>query len=123
MQEERGRGLSVANHPEFGSLRMNPRGYLRVNSGEFRNWYVHRAEFKRIAGRDIKPGFVVHHMGPKDCWCGCNLLECPPEFNPPPVPERCPNTGRFLKKPTAQERIAYAKAEAEYVAYLESHGG
>lgn len=94
------------HHPLFGSLRINkPKMYLRVNSGEFRDCYMHRAVFTKIAGRPPKPGHHIHHMNGKYCACPHQLVELPPELHVAVVP-RCPITGRFLNETERQwERL------------------
>lgn len=89
------RNQTSGNH-RLGHWVMNARkNYPRITSGRLRGRYLHRAVFEDIAGRPVKPGFHIHHMNFTRCSCPHNLLECPPEFNPPNE-IRCPYTGRYL---------------------------
>lgn len=94
------------NH-ELGKWCLNgpPSHYPRFYSGPCRNQYVHRAIFEHVAGRPVKPGFEIHHMNGKLCFCPHQLLECPPAFNPQGNRAlRDPYTGQFLSPNEYQRR-------------------
>lgn len=89
----------------YGNWHTNHKGYARFHSGSFRLQYVHRVVFQQTAGRSIRAGFQIHHMGDRLCFCSHNLLECPPEFNPR-TSIRDPYTGQFLSAEAYQRRYA-----------------
>lgn len=66
----------------LGRAVLNHKGYPRLWSGPHRGKYLHRAVFETVAGRPVKPGFHIHHQGPRLCWCPHNLIEMPACFNP-----------------------------------------
>lgn len=82
---------------EFGSCRINEKGYLRINSGPQKDKYLHRAVFEKVAGRPVKQGLHIHHMNGKLCWCPHELLELPMELHPSPV-YKDPYTGEFMTR-------------------------
>ena len=84
------------NHPIFGSCRINEKGYPRINGGEKRDMYLHRAAFERVAGRAVRPGFHVHHMAGKLCSCPEQLVEIQACLHPRAGGLRCPLTGVYL---------------------------
>ena len=71
--------------------------YPRIRTGPLRGQYLHRAVWERIAGRAVRPGFVIHHMDGVLCWCPHRLVEMPPEFNAKHQP-RDPYTGEFIPR-------------------------
>jgi hypothetical protein len=81
-------------HP-LGNWSTNPKGYPKFHSGPYRKQFVHRVVFALVAGRPVREGFHVHHMGDKLDYRPHMLLECPPEFNMA-RDRRHPYTGRFL---------------------------
>jgi hypothetical protein len=85
-------------HPVLGSVsvRLNHKGYPRINSGPLRNEFLHRAVFEKIAGRPVREGFHVHHMNGKLCTCCWQLLEIQACLHRAAEPLRCPFTGRFM---------------------------
>ena len=83
-------------HPSFGSARINAKGYPRLNGGPRRNQYLHRAVFEEVAGRPVRPGFHIHHMNGKLCWCPHQLVEIQAVLHPAET-LRHPFTGRFMK--------------------------
>lgn len=91
-------------HPVFGSFRLNRKGYPRLNSGSYRNEYLHRVVFEQIAGRPIREGFDIHHMNGKQCWCPHQLIEIQKELHPAPQPLRCPYTGEYMTVENYQRR-------------------
>lgn len=81
----------------FGHAVINDKGYPRVKTrGPFRDKYVHRLSFESVAGRPIREGFTVHHMGPKTCWCPHNLVELQGRLHVSVERPRHPYTGKFL---------------------------
>jgi len=78
-----------------------------MNSGKWRDQYLHRAVFTLAAGRPPRPGFHIHHMALFNKMCSCPhlLIEIQACLHPTPEPPRCPHTGRFL---TQRERAMYA---------------
>lgn len=82
--------------PGLGRAAPNQKGYYRITAGPLRDKLVHRAAWESIAGRPLPPGFQVHHMGPKTCWCGHNLVALPAALHPPGERRRDPYTGEFL---------------------------
>ena len=92
-------------HPVFGSLRVNEKGYLRINAGPHRDQYLHRAVWERVAEKPLPPGWHVHHMGPKKCACPHQLVALPAELHAGPQPLRCPFTGVFLSVQAYERRF------------------
>lgn len=90
----------------LGRACLNERGYLRLYTGELRNKYVHRAVWEKIAGRPVPAGFEVHHMGPKTCWCGHNLVAIQRELHVKPGQRRDPYTGEFISEDQFRRRYA-----------------
>jgi hypothetical protein len=88
--------MAAGYHPEFGSFRLNEKGYPRLNERKWRNAYLHRAVFEIVAGRPVREGFQIHHMNGKRCFCPHQLLEIQAELHTPPEPLRCPFTGEFM---------------------------
>ena len=85
------------------SLRKQDNGYLRINTGTHRNEFLHRAVFKCVAGRNVRPGFEIHHQhSDKECCCPQNLIEMPLEFNRHMIQQH-PYTGRFIDKTEAMK--------------------
>ncbi len=70
-------------HPIFGTVTYNPpNGYLRISSVPYRDQYLHRAVWERIAGFKLPDGWHVHHMDHnKQNCCGCNLIAMPDYFH------------------------------------------
>ena len=87
----------------FGHAVLNDKGYPRLTSGPKRHRYVHRVSFESVAGREIKEGFSIHHMGPKTCWCPHMLVELQNVLHESPEPARHPYTGRFLARGERQD--------------------
>jgi hypothetical protein len=88
--------MPAGTHPIFGSFRLNHKGYPRLNSRKFGQKFLHRAVFEQVAGRPVRPGFDIHHMAGKRCFCPHNLIEIQRELHPAPRVLRCPYTGEFL---------------------------
>jgi hypothetical protein len=85
-------------HPVLGavSVRLNHKGYPRINSGPLRGQFLHRAVFSTVAGRLVREGFTVHHMAGKGCSCPWNLVEIEGPLHAPREALRHPFTGRFM---------------------------
>lgn len=81
----------------FGSCRINGNGYPRINSGKYRNVYLHRAVWERLAKKKVPKGFTVHHMNGKLCWCPDQLVALGPGLHVH-QPIRDPYTGEFLSR-------------------------
>lgn len=90
------------------SVRVNNKGYYRINSGTHRGKYLHRVVWETVAGKALAKGFCVAHQDHQKLHC-CpqNLIACPLDFNPSPA-RRCPWTGKFL---TAEEAKRIYRSE------------
>ena len=83
-------------HSEFGSCRINEKGYPRINGGPRRNQYLHRAVWEETAGIAVPPGFQIHHMNGKRCWCPHQLVALQSALHVSTERRRDPYTGQFM---------------------------
>ncbi len=86
------------NHPILGwiAVHLSTKGYPRISGGALRNTYLHRRVFEVVAGRPVKEGSHIHHMGAtKLCTCPHQLLELEACLHPASVC-RHPFTGRMM---------------------------
>jgi hypothetical protein len=102
----------------FGSVRLNHKGYYRINGGLNRNEYLHRAVWEKVAGRPIPDGWHIHHQdfNKKHC-CPHNLIAMPPEFNPSPS-RRCPYRGTYVSVEEWKSITGYEESEMGYEYWL-----
>lgn len=86
-------------HPWFGKFWLNHKGYPRCSQGEFRNKFLHRLVWEKVAGERLPEGWQVHHQDHNKMHC-CphNLVASPPELHQSEGAIRCPYTGQFLTR-------------------------
>lgn len=100
--------MPTVAHPDFGSCRINEKGYPRINGGGQKDKYLHRAVFEAVAKRPPRKSFHIHHMNGKLCWCSHQLLEIQDCLHPANATRRDPYTGQFLTLAQYQRRYGIA---------------